>query len=131
MFMSEPLQQLSLLVSSLDKIYVAKKLIKANDTPENQVLLKQAKIQARTAITAVTVDAILLTLIAQAFKWLKGQDDEEELLESVISDFTGNFIGMFPFIKDLYTLYEGYDGRFQQFLWWSFHYLRRRASQCP
>ncbi len=109
MFMSEPLQQLSLLASSLDKIYVAKKLLKQNDTPENRALLKQAKTEARTAITAVTVDMILLTLIAQAFKWLKGQDDEEKVMDSMIDEFTGNFVGMFPFIKDLYTLYQGYD----------------------
>lgn len=109
MFMSEPLQQLSLLASSLDKIYVAKKLLKQNDTPENRALLKQAKTEARTAITAVTVDMILLTLIAQAFKWVKGQDDEEKVMDSMIDEFTGNFVGMFPFIKDLYTLYQGYD----------------------
>ena len=109
MFMSEPLQQLSLLASSIDKIYVAKKLIKQNNSAENQALLKQAKTEAKAAITAVMVDAMLLTLIAQAFKWLKGQDDEEEIMTSMTKEFTSNFIGMFPFIKDLYSLYEGYD----------------------
>ena len=109
MFMSEPLQQLSLLASSIDKIYVAKKLIKQNNSAENQALLKQAKTEAKAAITAVMVDAMLLTLIAQAFKWLKGQDDEEEIITSMTKEFTSNFIGMFPFIKDLYSLYEGYD----------------------
>ena len=109
MFMSEPLQQLSLLASSIDKIYVAKKLIKQNNSAENQALLKQAKTEAKAAITSVMVDAMLLTLIAQAFKWLKGQDDEEEIMTSMTKEFTSNFIGMFPFIKDLYSLYEGYD----------------------
>ena len=109
MFMSEPLQQLSLLASSIDKIYVAKKLIKQNNSAENQALLKQAKTEAKAAITAVMVDAMLLTLIAQAFKWLKGQDDEEDIMTSMTNEFTSNFIGMFPFIKDLYTLYQGYD----------------------
>lgn len=109
MFMSEPLQQLSLLASSVDKMYVAKKLIKQNNSPENQALLKQAKAEAKAAITAVMVDAVLLTLIAQAFKWVKGQDDEENVLKSMTQEFTSNFIGMFPFIKDLYTMYQGYD----------------------
>ena len=109
MFMSEPLQQLSLLASSIDKIYVAKQLIKQNNSQENQDLLKQAKLEAKTAITAVTLDMVLLTLIAQAFKWIKGQDDEEDVLTSMTQEFTSNFIGMFPFIKDLYTMYQGYD----------------------
>lgn len=109
MFMSEPLQQLSLLASSIDKIYVAKQLIKQNNSQENKDLLKQAKLEAKTAITAVTLDMVLLTLIAQAFKWIKGQDDEEDVLTSMTQEFTSNFIGMFPFIKDLYTMYQGYD----------------------
>ena len=109
MFMSEPLQQFSLLASSIDKIYVAKQLIKKNNSAENQALLKQAKAEARTAITAVMVDAILLALIAQAFKWVKGQDDEETTLEGITNELKANFIGMIPFLKDVYSLIEGYD----------------------
>jgi hypothetical protein len=109
MFMSEPLQQLSLLASSIDKIYVAKQLIKQNNSAENQALLKQAKAEAKSAITAVMVDAILLALIAQAFKWVKGQDDEETVLEGITDELKSNFIGMIPFLKDIYSLIEGYD----------------------
>ena len=109
MFMSEPLQQLSLLASSLDKISLARKLLKQNNTPENQALLKQAKLEATNAITAVAFDMMLLALIAQAFKWIKGQDDEETFLEGITTELTANFIGMFPFIKDVYSLLEGYD----------------------
>lgn len=109
MFMSEPLQQLSLLASSIDKIYVAKQLIKKNNSAENQALLKQAKAEAKTSITAVMLDAILLALIAQAFKWVKGQDDEETTLEGITNELKANFIGMIPFLKDIYSLIEGYD----------------------
>lgn len=109
MFMSEPLQQLSLLASSIDKIYVAKQRLKLHNNAENQALLKQAKAEARTAITAVMVDAILLALIAQAFKWVKGQDDEETTLEGITNELKANFIGMIPFLKDVYSLIEGYD----------------------
>ena len=109
MFMSEPLQQLSLLASSIDKIYVAKQRLKLHNNAENQALLKQAKAESRTAITAVMVDAILLALIAQAFKWVKGQDDEETTLEGITNELKANFIGMIPFLKDVYSLIEGYD----------------------
>lgn len=109
MFMSEPLQQLSLLASSIDKIYVAKQRLKLHNNVENQALLKQAKAESRTAITAVMVDAILLALIAQAFKWVKGQDDEETTLEGITNELKANFIGMIPFLKDVYSLIEGYD----------------------
>lgn len=109
MFMSEPLQQLSLLASSIDKIYVAKQRLKLHNNAENQALLKQAKAEARTAITAVMVDVILLALIAQAFKWVKGQDDEETTLEGITNELKANFIGMIPFLKDVYSLIEGYD----------------------
>lgn len=109
MFMSEPLQQLSLLASSIDKIYVAKQRLKLHNNAENQALLKQAKAEARTAITAVMVDAILLALIAQAFRWVKGQDDEETTLEGITNELKANFIGMIPFLKDVYSLIEGYD----------------------
>lgn len=109
MFMSEPLQQLSLIVSSIDKIYVAKQLIKQNNSPENQELLRQAKAEAKTAIATVMLDAILLALIAQAFKWVKGQDEEETILEGISGELVSNFIGMLPFIKDVYSIIEGYD----------------------
>jgi hypothetical protein len=111
MFMSEPLQQFSLLASSVDKIRVARKLLKSADADtraEAEALLKQAKTEARHAITAVTVDSILLVLIAQAFKWLKGKEDDDKV-KGIIGDFTENFIGMFPFARDIYTLYQGYD----------------------
>ena len=109
MFMSEPMQQFSLLASSIDKIKVAKALLKnkQNDT-EAQNLLKQAKTEARYAVTAIAVDSILLVLIAQAIKWLKGNEDED-VVEGMVEEFTSNFVGMFPFIKDIYANLQGFD----------------------
>lgn len=111
MFMSEPLQQFSLLASAVDKIVTAKKFLKSSNSEtkaEAEALLKQAKTEAKHAIVGVSIDLIILTLIAEAFKWLKGNDDEDKV-SSIVGDFAENIFGMFPFVKDLYTLYQGYD----------------------
>lgn len=114
MFMSEPLQQFSLLTSAVDKIRVAKLQLKqATDTQsiaEAKELLKTAKVEAAHAISTVVVDTIILTLIAQAFRWLKGNgDDDEDKVQSIIQDFAENYIGMLPFVKDVYSYLQGYD----------------------
>ena len=114
MFMSEPLQQFSLLTSAVDKIRVAKLQLKqatdAQSIAEAKELLKTAKVEAAHAISTVVVDTIILTLIAQAFRWLKGNgDDEEDKVQSIIQDFAENYIGMLPFVKDVYSYLQGYD----------------------
>lgn len=114
MFMSEPLQQFSLLTSAVDKIRVAKLQLKqatdAQSIAEAKELLKTAKVEATHAISTVVVDTIILTLIAQAFRWLKGNgDDDEDKVQSIIQDFAENYIGMLPFVKDVYSYLQGYD----------------------
>lgn len=114
MFMSEPLQQFSLLTSAVDKIRVAKLQLKqatdAQSIAEAKELLKTAKVEAAHAISTVVVDTIILTLIAQAFRWLKGNgDDDEDKVQSIIQDFAENYIGMLPFVKDIYSYLQGYD----------------------
>lgn len=113
MFMSEPLQQFSLLTSAIDKIAVARKMIKSTDAAiqaEGRELMRAAKSESTRAIAAVFVDTVILTLIAQAFKWIKGTDDEEEdVIQSILQDFAENYIGMIPFAKDIYTVLQGYD----------------------
>lgn len=114
MFMSEPLQQFSLLTSAVDKIRVAKLQLKqatdAQSIAEAKELLKTAKVEAAHAISTVVVDTIILTLIAQAFRWLKGNgDDDEDKVQSIIQDFAENYIGMLPFVKDVYSYLQGYD----------------------
>lgn len=114
MFMSEPLQQFSLLTSAVDKIRVAKLQLKqatdAQSIAEAKELLKTAKVEAAHVISTVVVDTIILTLIAQAFRWLKGNgDDDEDKVQSIIQDFAENYIGMLPFVKDVYSYLQGYD----------------------
>lgn len=113
MFMSEPLQQFSLLTSAIDKIAVARKMIKSTDTAiqaEGRELMKVTKAESTRAIAAVFVDTIILTLIAQAFRWIKGTDDEDEdVVQTILQDFAENYIGMIPFAKDIYSVLQGYD----------------------
>lgn len=113
MFMSEPFQQFSLLTSAIDKIAVARKMIKSTDTAiqaEGRELMKAAKAESTRAIAAVFVDTIILTLIAQAFRWIKGTDDEDEdVVQTILQDFAENYIGMIPFAKDIYSVLQGYD----------------------
>lgn len=112
MFMSEPLQQFSLLASAVDKIRIAKTMLKNAKTDaekaEAESLFKQAKSESAHAISAVVVDTIILALIAQAFKWIKGKEDENKV-QGFLMDFAENYIGMFPIVKDLYSYFSGYD----------------------
>ena len=113
MFMSEPLQQFSLLTSAIDKIRIAKIQLKSADAEavaEAKALMKTATQEATRAIAAVVVDSIILTLIAQLFRWIKGQDDEDEdKINSILTDFAENYIGMLPFVKDVYSYLQGYE----------------------
>lgn len=112
MFMSEPLQQFSLLASAVDKIRIARTMLKNAKTDaekaEAESLFKQAKTESAHAISAVVVDTIILALIAQAFKWIKGKEDENKV-QGFLMDFAENYIGMFPIVKDLYSYFSGYD----------------------
>ncbi|MDD4988573.1 MAG: hypothetical protein PHS68_06740, partial [Candidatus Izemoplasmatales bacterium] len=113
MFMSEPLQMFSQLFGAIDRRRVAKELKKRAVTPEEHAnadrLLVEANKNMKFAFTSITVDLVLLTLIAQAFMWIKGKDDEEEFAVGFGKELLANFIGMFPFLRDAYSIIEGYD----------------------
>lgn len=109
MFMSEPLQMFSQLAGSFDKYSVAKKLMKRGDANSDK-LLAEAKKEMKHAFTSVGIDMVLLALIAQAFRRLKGKkDDDETFMQEFQSEMLQNVLGMFPFIRDGYSLMEGYD----------------------
>ena len=113
MFMSEPLQMFSQLFGAIDRRRVAKALKKRAVTPEEHAnadrLLAEANKNMKFAFTTITVDLVLLTLIAQAFMWIKGKDDEEKFAVGFGKELLANFIGMFPFLRDAYSIIEGYD----------------------
>lgn len=115
MFMSEPLQSFSLLVSSADKMRVAKRMLETANTPESKAkasaLQSQAKAEWARATGVVFVDTIILTLIAQLFSWLKdlgNEEEEEDKVASILTDFADNYIGMIPFARDIVNATQGF-----------------------
>lgn len=114
MFMTQPLQNLSLLASGIDKYLVSKKQLSlfAEGTEE----YKKAKAQYEEAkkelwhkSSAVVVETTMLVLVAELFKMLLGKDDDKEFGERVLGDYLDSVIGMFPIIKDGYSIFQGYD----------------------
>ena len=112
MFMSEPLQQFSLISSSIEKLKVTRNLLANADDAhktEYEKLFEGAKKDAAHALSAVFIDTVILTLIAQLFKWIKGKEDEDKV-SGILGDFVENYVGMFPIIKDVYGyIVNGYD----------------------
>lgn len=112
MFMSEPLQQFSLISSSVEKLKVTRNLAENADDAhkaEYEKLFEEAKKGAAHALSAVFIDTVILTLIAQLFKWIKGKEDEDKV-SGILGDFVENYVGMFPIIKDVYGyIVNGYD----------------------
>ena len=114
MFMSEPLQMYSQLAGSIDKMRVAKYLQKnaktAKDTKKAERLMEKSKLDGRAAFVAITVDLILLSFIEVGFNWIKGKDDEEKTgIEEYGNAFLGNVLGMFPVVRELYSMSQGFD----------------------
>jgi len=114
MFMSEPFQIFSQLFGAIDKWRTAKYLLKnataAEEMQKAESLMTEARKNSKFAFTTVTVNLVLLTLIAQAFQWIKGKRDEEETFAQEFGkELLDNFIGIFPFLRDAYSLIEGYD----------------------
>jgi len=104
----------SQLFGSADKIRVAKALLKQAKTPEEKTyaeeLLKKAKTESTHAVSAVMVDMVLLTFIAQLFNWVKGKRDEDKtVVEEFGNEMLENYVGMFPFMRDIYSIAQGYD----------------------
>ena len=114
MFMTQPLQNLSLLASGIDKYLVSKKQLSLFE--EGTEEYKKAKAQYEEAkkelwhkSSAVVVETTMLVLVAELFKMLLGKDDDKEFGERVLGDYLDSVIGMFPIIKDGYSLFQGYD----------------------
>lgn len=114
MFMSEPLQVFSQMVASVDRYRMAKYELKQAKTEAEktkaQAKMKTAVGHARGIGVAVLVDSLMLTMIAQTFRWIKNSKEEEEpFLESFANDMLGNFTGMFPIVRDIHSYLSGYD----------------------
>ncbi len=51
----------------------------------------------------------MLVAVAELFKMLLGKDDDKELGERIIGDYLDSTIGMFPILKDGYSILQGHD----------------------
>ena len=114
MFMTQPLQNLSLLASGIDKYLVSKKQLTlftegTEEYKKAKAQYEEAKKELWHKSSAVVVETTMLVLVAELFKMLLGKDDDKEFGERVLGDYLDSVIGMFPIIKDGYSLFQGYD----------------------
>lgn len=75
---------------------------------------RSAKIELAKTTSYFLVGSALMTILTSVLKSLKGDYDDkekEEIILSILKDSFGtNIIGMFPFVKDIYNkLVNGYD----------------------
>lgn len=116
MFTADSMKVFGRVVDSLGEVAVLKHKIQATTDADTkaqlQAQLKQANKRARKSITALASAAIFMALVAQAFRWLYGKDDDddENAIATMAVDAVGNLMGGLPLIKDLYAkLTEGYE----------------------
>jgi len=76
-----------------------------------QARIKTAKAKAARAIGASAASAVFMALIAQAFRWLRAQDEEDEnIIKNMSLDALGNMIGGLPLFRDIYSFFlDGYE----------------------
>ncbi|MCM1224726.1 MAG: hypothetical protein NC548_60785, partial [Lachnospiraceae bacterium] len=102
MFMSQPMQNLSLLMEGVLEYKMLKKMQKngVNDLGER---LQNAKTKIKKSIAAFGTETILFVLVSQAFKHLFKKNDEEEPVLDIAKDFGSALTGMFPLVRDVYN----------------------------
>lgn len=60
--------------------------------------------------TSMIASAAVVAAITQFLRGLKGDNEEEEVMEGYLKEFTTNMVGVFPIISNLYnSLVNGYD----------------------
>ncbi|MGE4320290.1 MAG: DUF6782 family putative metallopeptidase [Acholeplasmataceae bacterium] len=114
MFMSEPLQIFSQIAGNIDRVRIARKeLANAKNAAERKQAEQQIKVasqQARQYSVAMVSGAVYLSIVGMLFKWIKfGIDDEEDAKQTAYQEAIGYFIGTMPFIRDIYSLSQGYE----------------------
>ena len=95
-------------------LYVRKQLRNETDPARREALQKQlakaGKKLARSS-AALASTAVFMALVAQAFRWLRAQDDDDEnIAMNMTLDAIGNMLGGLPIIKDIYGFFvNGYE----------------------
>ena len=119
MYMSEPLQLLTRLYTSVVKVQTLlkkKKCDRYNTDAEFREKvdkqLKDAMGNLRVQVTNVAGSMVITTAIALLFKELlktAGDDDDEKWQDKLAVEFGSQIAGMFPIIRDMYSALQGYD----------------------
>lgn len=119
MYMSEPLQLLTRLYTSVVKVQTLlkkKKCDRYNTDAEFREKvdkqLKDAMGNLRVQVTNVAGSMVITTAIALLFKELlktAGDDDDEKWQDKIAVEFGSQIAGMFPIIRDMYSALQGYD----------------------
>lgn len=115
MFSADSMKVIGRVIDSIGEVSVLKAKRKAATNAEEIAQLdKQIKVATKKACRAtasLVSSAVLMALIAQAFRTLYKKDDEDEdIVQNMTVDAFGNLLGGLPFIRDLHSRFiEGYD----------------------
>ena len=115
MFSADSMKVIGRVIDSIGEVSVLKAKRKAATNAEEIAQLdKQIKAATKNACRAtasLVSSAVLMALIAQAFRTLYKKDDEDEdIVQNMTVDAFGNLLGGLPFIRDLHSRFiEGYD----------------------
>ena len=112
MFTGDAVQLTGRLISSVNKYFTARNMIKSGDISivnQGRKLLANAKTNITKSGSAFIVNQTMLLAIALAFKWIKGKDDEEEWSDIAKNEMTANMMGLIPFGGDVYDKLKGYE----------------------
>ncbi len=112
MFTGDAIQLTGRLISSVNKYFTARNMIKSNDIEivnQGRKLLATAKTNITKSGSAFIINQTMLLAIALAFKWIKGKDDEEEWSDIAKNEMTANMMGLIPFGGDVYDKLKGYE----------------------
>lgn len=112
MFTGDAIQLTGKLISSIDQLTIARKMIKSKDpqlVEQGQKLKKEAIKATTKAASAFVLNQSMLLAIAMAFKWIKGKDDDEEWSDIAKKEATANLMGLIPFGADMFEKWQGYE----------------------
>lgn len=115
MFTSDAMKVVGRVMDSVGEWLHIKKSIR-NTTDSNEIAslnkkLAQAGKKIARSSAALASTAVFMALLAQAFRWLRAQDDDDEnIAKNMALDAIGNMLGGLPIIKDVYGFFiNGYE----------------------